>query len=206
MRSVMKTANFSTAILARRLARFVGDCRGVSAVEFAMLLPVMMTLYLGSVEASQGIATNRKVTIDRARAGRSRDPIYRHHQCRHVEHPQRRRPRSSRPTRPPISRTWCRNSRSMRRARPRSSGATRSTAPRARSVRSSNIPASLAVPNYLSGAGRGPVQLQSDLRLRHDRHDDAERSNLHAAAAIDLDRAHGVVTSGIRNQINQAHA
>ncbi len=28
-----------------------------------MLLPVMMTLYLGSVESSQGIATNRKVTM-----------------------------------------------------------------------------------------------------------------------------------------------
>jgi Flp pilus assembly protein TadG len=28
-----------------------------------MLLPVMMTLYLGSVEASQGIATQRKVTL-----------------------------------------------------------------------------------------------------------------------------------------------
>lgn len=28
-----------------------------------MLLPIMMTLYLGSVETSQGIATNRKVTI-----------------------------------------------------------------------------------------------------------------------------------------------
>jgi Flp pilus assembly protein TadG len=63
MRSVMKTANFNTAKLGRRAARFVGDCRGVTAVEFAMLLPVMMTLYLGTVEASQGFATNRKVTI-----------------------------------------------------------------------------------------------------------------------------------------------
>ena len=63
MRSVMKTANFSTAKLARRAARFFGDCRGVTAVEFAMLLPVMMTLYLGSVETSQGIAANRKVTL-----------------------------------------------------------------------------------------------------------------------------------------------
>ena len=39
------------------------DCRGVSAVEFALLLPVMLTLYLGSVEASQGIATDRKVEL-----------------------------------------------------------------------------------------------------------------------------------------------
>ena len=46
-----------------RLANFAGECRGVSAVEFALLLPIMMTLYLGCVEASQGIAAHRKVTI-----------------------------------------------------------------------------------------------------------------------------------------------
>jgi len=44
----------------RRLAR---DERGVSAVEFAMLLPLMLTLYLGAVEISQGIAADRKVTL-----------------------------------------------------------------------------------------------------------------------------------------------
>src|ERR1700675_4911043 len=51
------------ARLGRRLARFVNDRGGVAAVEFAMLLPMMMTLYLGSVEVSQGVATNRKVTL-----------------------------------------------------------------------------------------------------------------------------------------------
>jgi Flp pilus assembly protein TadG len=49
--------------VAKTLARFADECRGVSAVEFAILLPVMMTLYLGSVEVSQGIATQRKVTL-----------------------------------------------------------------------------------------------------------------------------------------------
>jgi Flp pilus assembly protein TadG len=49
--------------LVRRIARLVDDRRGVSAVEFAMLLPVMMTLCLGSVEATQGIAASRKVTL-----------------------------------------------------------------------------------------------------------------------------------------------
>ncbi len=44
-------------------ARFIDECRGVSAVEFAVLLPMMMTLFLGSVEASQGIATDRKVKL-----------------------------------------------------------------------------------------------------------------------------------------------
>jgi Flp pilus assembly protein TadG len=50
----------STACKLRRLA---GDERGVSAVEFAMLLPLMLTLYLGTVEISQGIAADRKVTL-----------------------------------------------------------------------------------------------------------------------------------------------
>jgi Flp pilus assembly protein TadG len=49
--------------LMRPLARLAGDERGVSAVEFAMLLPLMLTLYLGAVEVSQGIGANRKVTI-----------------------------------------------------------------------------------------------------------------------------------------------
>lgn len=49
--------------LTRRLKNLVGDARGVAAVEFAMLLPLMMTLYLGVVEVSQGIAIARKVTL-----------------------------------------------------------------------------------------------------------------------------------------------
>jgi Flp pilus assembly protein TadG len=49
--------------LSRQLARFAHDRRGVSAVEFAMLLPLMITLYLGTVEISQGVAINRKVTL-----------------------------------------------------------------------------------------------------------------------------------------------
>jgi Flp pilus assembly protein TadG len=45
------------------LEQFAAECRGISAVEFAMLLPVMMTLYLGTVEASQGIGADRKVKL-----------------------------------------------------------------------------------------------------------------------------------------------
>ncbi len=44
-------------------ARFAGDQRGASAVEFAMLLPLMLTLYLGTVEVSQGVGIDRKVTL-----------------------------------------------------------------------------------------------------------------------------------------------
>jgi Flp pilus assembly protein TadG len=50
-------------LLVRRLGDFTNDKRGVSAVEFAMLLPLMLTLYLGGVEVSQGISIDRKVTL-----------------------------------------------------------------------------------------------------------------------------------------------
>jgi Flp pilus assembly protein TadG len=50
-------------ILAAMLSRFAGDRRGVSAVEFAMLLPLMIALYLGTNEISNGVAIDRKVTL-----------------------------------------------------------------------------------------------------------------------------------------------
>jgi Flp pilus assembly protein TadG len=50
--------NLGTAI-----KRLPGDCRGVTAVEFALMLPLMLTLFLGSVETSQGVATQRKVSL-----------------------------------------------------------------------------------------------------------------------------------------------
>jgi Flp pilus assembly protein TadG len=49
--------------ISERLRRLTADERGVSAVEFAMLLPLMLSLYLGSVEISQGIGADRKVTL-----------------------------------------------------------------------------------------------------------------------------------------------
>ena len=49
--------------LSQQLARFGGAQDGVSAVEFAMLLPLMLTLYLGTVEVSQGVGIDRKVTL-----------------------------------------------------------------------------------------------------------------------------------------------
>jgi len=49
--------------LPSRLARFLKDRGAVAAVEFAITLPVMLGLYLGSVEATQGISVKRKVTL-----------------------------------------------------------------------------------------------------------------------------------------------
>jgi Flp pilus assembly protein TadG len=45
------------------LRRFLRDRRGISAVEFALLLPVMLTLFLGGTEITQGITVKRKTTI-----------------------------------------------------------------------------------------------------------------------------------------------
>jgi Flp pilus assembly protein TadG len=47
----------------RWACRFGRDARGVSAVEFALVLPLMMTMYLGGSEVSQAITVSRKVTL-----------------------------------------------------------------------------------------------------------------------------------------------
>ncbi|HVY19643.1 MAG TPA: TadE/TadG family type IV pilus assembly protein [Bauldia sp.] len=46
----------------RRPIRFIRDKRGVSAVEFALILPVMLTMYLGCNELGNGLTIARKVT------------------------------------------------------------------------------------------------------------------------------------------------
>jgi Flp pilus assembly protein TadG len=58
----MKSFSFLTR-LSQRITSLRRDQKGVSAVEFAMLLPLMVTLYLGAVEISQGVAIHRKVTL-----------------------------------------------------------------------------------------------------------------------------------------------
>jgi Flp pilus assembly protein TadG len=51
------------SIMPAPLRRFAADQRGVSAVEFAILLPLMLTLYLGGVEVSQAVSADRKTTL-----------------------------------------------------------------------------------------------------------------------------------------------
>jgi Flp pilus assembly protein TadG len=58
----MKNIGFLTR-LSGRIMSLRRDQRGVSAIEFAMVLPLMVTLYLGAVEVSQAVAINRKVTL-----------------------------------------------------------------------------------------------------------------------------------------------
>ena len=47
----------------RRARDFVNDYGGVAAVEFAFILPLMLVLFFGTIDFSQGIAVDRKVTL-----------------------------------------------------------------------------------------------------------------------------------------------
>jgi hypothetical protein len=51
------------ATLLARIKRFPGAREGVAAVEFALILPFMLLLYIGSIELSDVIAVDRRVTI-----------------------------------------------------------------------------------------------------------------------------------------------
>jgi Flp pilus assembly protein TadG len=45
------------------LRRFTRSNRGISVVEFALLVPIMVTLFIGGTELTQGITIKRKTTI-----------------------------------------------------------------------------------------------------------------------------------------------
>jgi Flp pilus assembly protein TadG len=48
----------------RRVGRdLLADCRGIAAVEFAMIVPIMLVVFFGTVEFSSGVAVDRKVTL-----------------------------------------------------------------------------------------------------------------------------------------------
>jgi Flp pilus assembly protein TadG len=42
---------------------FLADSRAVSAIEFAMILPLMLVMFFGTVEFSSAVAIDRKVTL-----------------------------------------------------------------------------------------------------------------------------------------------
>ncbi len=45
------------------LRRFLVQTKGAMAVEFAMIFPLMLTIYFGTVEMSHALAASRKVTL-----------------------------------------------------------------------------------------------------------------------------------------------
>jgi Flp pilus assembly protein TadG len=53
----------TSSSLCGRLSRFARARDGVSAVEFALILPFMLTLYLGGSELGDGLAVQFKVTL-----------------------------------------------------------------------------------------------------------------------------------------------
>lgn len=45
-----------------RFRKFVDDCRGLAAVEFAFIAPAMIVVYMGAVEISQVLTLDRRIT------------------------------------------------------------------------------------------------------------------------------------------------
>lgn len=56
LRQIWLRARFSAASL-------MEDRRGIAAAEFALILPVMLVLFFGTLEFSSGVAVDRKVTL-----------------------------------------------------------------------------------------------------------------------------------------------
>ena len=59
----MRAFNSLLRLASSCVTRFTRDRRAVSAVEFALILPLMVLLYSGCVDLTQGISIDRKVTI-----------------------------------------------------------------------------------------------------------------------------------------------
>ena len=55
-------ASYRIGRLLRPFSRLAGDRAGVAAVEFALILPIMLTLYLGANEFGNALTIQRKVT------------------------------------------------------------------------------------------------------------------------------------------------
>jgi Flp pilus assembly protein TadG len=53
--------NNSIRRLREKMSKFAGDNRGVAALEFAMIAPLLITMYLGTMEISSGLQMNKKV-------------------------------------------------------------------------------------------------------------------------------------------------
>ena len=55
--------NRLSSLCLRHISRFRSDNRGVSAIEFAMVSPLFIFLFFGTIEISQAVAIDRKTTM-----------------------------------------------------------------------------------------------------------------------------------------------
>jgi Flp pilus assembly protein TadG len=49
--------------LRRSVARFLRENRGMAAIEFAFIVPLMLVMFFGMIEISNGVAADRKVSM-----------------------------------------------------------------------------------------------------------------------------------------------
>ena len=66
MSTSMKTEMLSSTWLLRlrrQIGALRGNCSGLAAVEFALIIPLMAVLFIGTNEFSMGVAVDRKVTL-----------------------------------------------------------------------------------------------------------------------------------------------
>ena len=78
-----------TSSMPRAIRRFGRDRRGVSAVEFAFIAPVMIGLYLGCVEISDGVGADRKVSLTAAALANLTAQATDHQHRRHEQYSRR---------------------------------------------------------------------------------------------------------------------
>jgi Flp pilus assembly protein TadG len=53
----------SGLVLRERIRRLPADTRGVAAIEFAMLVPLMLMIFFGTIQVSTAVAVDRKVSL-----------------------------------------------------------------------------------------------------------------------------------------------
>ena len=83
--------------LLSRLRGFGRAEGGMAAVEFAVILPFMLTAYLGGVEIGDGVAIDRKVAITTRAVADLASRYHQDQRRRHDHYSRRRRPPSSQP-------------------------------------------------------------------------------------------------------------
>ena len=59
----MKTISNIWSRARRSAVKLIGDRSGIAATEFAVIVPIMLVMFFGTVEFSSGVAVDRKVTL-----------------------------------------------------------------------------------------------------------------------------------------------